>query len=340
MAGSIPEYPDSDRAASDADAQPAEDADLEHRSLSIPLAMAGKRLDQVLARLLTDFSRARLQAWIRDGLVTVDGRHWRPRDKVLGGEQVEVSVVMEAQVEAAAQSMPLDILYEDLEILVVNKPAGLVVHPAAGNWDGTLLNGLLYHDPDLARLPRCGIVHRLDKDTSGLLVVAKTLRAHGSLVAQLQARSVRRQYRAVVHGVPVIGDTVDAPIGRHPTQRMRMAVTPGGRPSVTHYRVAERFRAHSLLEVSLETGRTHQIRVHLTHVHYPILGDPVYGGRLRLPAGATADLLQVIRSFRRQALHAWRLSLSHPASAEQMAWEAPLPADMQALLGFLREDAR
>jgi len=296
------------------------------------------RLDQALARLLPEYSRSRLQAWIRDGLLTLDGRRCRPRDRVAGGERAELLVLMEEQVAYMPQQIPLAIVFEDDELLIIDKPPGLVMHPAAGNLDGTLLNGLLHHDPRLSRLPRCGIVHRLDKETSGLLVVARTLRAHTSLVAQLQARSIKRQYLAVVTGVPVAGGTVDAPIGRHPTVRTRMAVTPGGKPAVTHYRVKERYRNHCLLEVRLETGRTHQIRVHLAHIRYPILGDPVYGGRLRLPPGAAPVLTGCLREFRRQALHAERLTLTHPGSGEELSWQAPPPQDMGELIELLRAD--
>jgi 23S rRNA pseudouridine1911/1915/1917 synthase len=235
--------------------------------------------------------------------------------------------------------MPLRVVYEDADLLVIDKPAGLVTHPAAGNWSGTLVNGLLHLAPELATLPRAGIVHRLDKETTGLLVVARTLAAHTALVAALARRDVRREYLALVHGVPTGGGTVDAPIGRHRVDRMRMAVTGAGRPAVTHYTVTERFRAHALLEVRLETGRTHQIRVHLAHVHHPLVGDPVYGGRARLPRGASPRLVAALRDFRRQALHAVRLGLEHPRSGTPMAWEAPLPYDLAALLAVLREDA-
>ncbi len=316
----------------------ADAGELERRSLTVPLELAGNRVDQALARLLPEFSRSRLQAWIRDGLLTLDGRGCRPRDKVAGGERADLLVLLEDREECQPQPIPLSIVYEDEELLVIDKPPGLVMHPAAGNPDGTLQNGLLHHDARLAKLPRCGIVHRLDKDTSGLLVVAKSLRAHSSLVAQLQARSVKRQYLAVVGGVPVAGGTVDAPIGRHPTRRIRMAVTPGGKPAVTHYRVKERFRAHSLLEVRLETGRTHQIRVHLAHIHYPILGDPLYGGRLRLPPGVSSALTQCLRGFRRQALHAERLALRHPLSGKELSWQALPPPDMGNLIEALREE--
>jgi 23S rRNA pseudouridine1911/1915/1917 synthase len=305
----------------------------------VPQAEAGLRLDQALARLLPEFSRSRIQAWIKGGELTVDGRVCRARDKLEGGEKVELRAVLPDRAACRPEPMALAVLFEDAELLVIDKPAGLVVHPAAGNWEGTLQNGLLHHDEGLARLPRCGIVHRLDKDTSGLLVVAKTLRAHASLVAQLQARTVKRQYLAVVAGTPVAGATVDAPIGRHPTQRTRMAVIPGGKPAITHFRVRERFRAHSLVEARLETGRTHQIRVHLAHLRLPILGDPVYGGRPRLPAAASEKLSARLRGFRRQALHAERLALRHPLTGEALEWQSAAPEDLARLIAALREDA-
>jgi 23S rRNA pseudouridine1911/1915/1917 synthase len=338
LASSITQTPDGNRQAEDADGL-AEDGELERRSLVVPAELAGRRLDQALAELLPEFSRSRLQAWIKRGLVTRDGVVCRSRDRVLGGERVDALLVLEDEVEIGPQPIPLRFLHRDEDLLVIDKPPGLVVHPAAGNRDGTLQNGLLYFDSRLARIPRCGIVHRLDKDTSGLLVVARSLRAHSALVAQLQSRTMKREYLAVVTGVPVGGAKVDAPIGRHPTQRTRMAVVPTGKPAVTHFRVAERFRGHSLLQVRLETGRTHQIRVHLAYVRYPILGDPVYGGRLRVPAGATDTLAQTLRGFRRQALHAVRLSLEHPVSGAAMTWESPLPSDLARLLVVLREDA-
>ncbi|MCG8427321.1 MAG: 23S rRNA pseudouridine(1911/1915/1917) synthase RluD, partial [Chromatiales bacterium] len=269
--------------------------------------MAGKRLDQVLPLLFPDFSRSRLQQWIKEGLVTVDGQCHRPRDKVVGGERVTLEVVLEEQVECKPQPLDLAIIHEDDQILVINKPAGLVVHPAAGNPDGTLQNGLLHHEPNLIQLPRAGIVHRLDKETSGLLVVAKTPGAHKSLIEQLQAREIKREYRAVVTGVMTAGGMVDEPIGRHPSQRTKMAVVRSGKPAVTHYRVIERYRSHTYLKVFLETGRTHQIRVHMAHIHYPMVGDPVYGGRLKMPQGASDALREQLQLFRRQALHARRL---------------------------------
>lgn len=301
---------------------------------------AGMRLDQALAAIFPDFSRARLQTWIKQGMVSLDGAVVeRPRDKVLGGELVELDAEMEDQVECRPQPIPLDILYEDASLLVVNKPAGLVVHPAAGNRDGTMQNALLHHDEGLIQLPRAGIVHRLDKDTSGLLVVARTAAAHKYLVEQLQERSFKREYRAVVTGVMTAGGSVDQPIGRHPTQRTRMAVHPGGKPAVTHYRVLDRFRFHTHIKAVLETGRTHQIRVHMAHIRYPLLGDPLYGGRLQIPAGATPGLEAMLRSFRRQALHARKLGLTHPKTGEWMEWRVEPPDDMQELLAVLREDA-
>jgi len=308
-------------------------------SREIPEELAGQRLDQALAELFSEYSRARLQQWIRDGQVRVNAERWRSKDKVRGGERVEIEARVAPREDWQAEALPLDIVYEDEALLVIDKPAGLVVHPAAGNRAGTLLNALLHYAPELAHIPRAGIVHRLDKDTSGLMVVARTLTAQKELVAQLQARSVTREYECVVVGVLTAGGTVDAPIGRHPVQRKRMAVVAGGKPAVTHYRVLERFRGHSHLRVRLETGRTHQIRVHLAHVRHPLVGDPVYGGRLRLPAGASDPLIGCLRGFKRQALHAARLSLMHPVSGQSVQWESALPADMAELLAVLREDA-
>ncbi len=305
----------------------------------IPAHLGGRRLDQALAELFPEYSRARLQAWVKAGQVRVDERVLRARDKVVGGEAVRVCAEIEADGVPRAQPIPLAIAYEDAAILIIDKPAGLVVHPAAGNPHGTLQNALLHHCPGLAELPRAGIVHRLDKETSGLMVVAKTLTAHADLVRQLQARSVGREYLALAQGMVTGGGTVDAPLGRHPVERKRMAVVDGGRHAVTHYRVEERFRSHTLLRVRLETGRTHQIRVHMAHIRHPLVGDPVYGGRLRLPKGASETVAAALRAFRRQALHAARLTLCHPLSGDTASWESEPPADLHELLAVLRNDA-
>jgi len=302
--------------------------------------LAGRRLDQALAELLPQFSRSRLQQWIDQGCVLLNDGPCRRRDKVWGGEEVRVHVRPEPRQECIAQPIALDIVYEDDDILVIDKPVGMVVHPAAGNPDGTLQNALLHRAPSLDCLPRSGIVHRLDKDTSGLLVVAKNLEAHKSLVEQLQRRSVHREYRALVAGVLTAGGSVDAPIGRHPQQRTRMAVIPSGRPAITHYRVLERFDAHSLLAVRLETGRTHQIRVHMAHVRHPLVGDRTYGGRPRPSKGLSQCLIDALRHFPRQALHAIELGLEHPRSGETMHWEIPLAADFEILLFLLRQEAK
>ena len=312
----------------------------EQIACQVPADYAGMRLDQALAALLPTHSRSRLQRWLKTGQLRVDGRIWRPRDPVFGGETISGELTPEAETFALPQDIPLDIRYQDADLLVLNKPAGLVAHPAAGNWDGTLVNALLHHCPELANLPRAGLVHRLDKETTGLLVVARSLQAHSALVAQLQARHIERDYLAVVNGLPVAGGTVDAPIGRHPVERQRMAVVPGGRPAVTHYRIMRRFRTHTLLHVKLETGRTHQIRVHMAHIRLPLVGDPLYGGRPRLPPSASPHVLEVIQNFRRQALHAERLALSHPVSGTRLTWQAEMPADLLELVAALEEDAK
>jgi 23S rRNA pseudouridine1911/1915/1917 synthase len=304
----------------------------------IPLSLAGLRLDQALSELFPDFSRSRLQSWIKNGSAVVDGAVLTPKHRILGGEQVVLRAEAEHTTTVESQDIPLDIAYEDDDILIIDKPAGLVVHPAAGHWDGTLQNALLHHAPELAGIPRCGIVHRLDKDTSGLLMAAKTLPAHKSLVEQLQDRSVHREYLALVQGAMTAGGTVDEPIGRHPTDRKRFAVRDAGKPAVTHFRVAERFPHHTLVRVKLETGRTHQIRVHMAHIHYPLVGDPMYGGRPRLPAGASDKLIATLRDFKRQALHAETLGLMHPETDDYGEWHSPLPADFAALLDALRHD--
>jgi len=309
-------------------------------SLTIPPEQAGQRLDQALAALLPDYSRSRLKTWIESGEVRVDGRVLRPRDKVFGGESVAVAATLPEETRAAAQQIPLVLVHQDRHLFVVDKPAGLVVHPGAGNPDQTLQNALLALDPKLAALPRAGIVHRLDKDTSGLLVVARTLPAHTALVRMLGEREVHREYECICRGVMTAGGTVDAPIDRHPTDRVRMAVREGGREAVTHYRVIKRYRAHTHVRVQLETGRTHQIRVHLAHAGYPIVGDRVYGGRLTLPKGAGEALRQAVRDFPRQALHAARLQFAHPVTGKPVECVSPLPADMLGLLAALAADER
>ena len=299
---------------------------------------AGMRLDQVAAELFPDYSRSRLQGWIKDGALRVDGAAMRPRDKVAAGARLQLNAEPEQEVSWCGEDIALDIQYEDEDILVINKPAGLVVHPAAGHLAGTLVNALLHHDPDLSSIPRAGIVHRLDRETSGLMVVARSLRAHLQLVEQLQSRTVNREYSAVCIGALTGGATIDAPIGRHPRARRKMAVVSvGGRTAITHYRVRERFANHTAIRVNLETGRTHQIRVHMAHVHYPLVGDPQYGGRPHLPRGADPVLIDALRGFGRQALHARALGLQHPGSGEHCQWEIPLPRDMQNLLAVLRE---
>ncbi|WP_445363142.1 23S rRNA pseudouridine(1911/1915/1917) synthase RluD [Microbulbifer sp. ANSA003] len=314
---------------------------IEHLKLDIqvPANMAGRRLDQAAAELIPDFSRARLQSWIKGGQLTLNGAPAKAKEKLFGGELIQLRAELEPQGSWAAQDLDLNIMYEDDCLMVVNKPAGLVVHPAAGNPDGTLLNGLLYHNPAQELIPRAGIVHRLDKDTSGLMVVAKTLAAQTHLVDQLKQRTVSRQYDALVQGYITTAGRVDAPIGRHRQNRLKMAVLDfGGKEAITHYRVQERYSAYTLLRCKLETGRTHQIRVHMAHIRHPLVGDPLYGGRPKLPPEASADLVEALQSFPRQALHAAELALVHPTSGQDVHWCAPMPADMQALLDQLRAD--
>jgi 23S rRNA pseudouridine1911/1915/1917 synthase len=310
------------------------------RHAVVPDAAGGRRFDAVLAELFPEYSRSKLAAWIRSGDVLLDGRQVRPRDPVRGGEAVRLQAVEEVQTHAGPEDIALSLLHEDEAVIVLDKPPGLVVHPGAGNPAGTLVNALLHHDPALANLPRAGIVHRLDKDTSGVMVVARTLQAHTALVAQLSARQVHRQYLAVVVGALVSGGTADAPIDRHPRDRIRMAVREDGRDAVTHFRLRQRFRAHTALECRLETGRTHQIRVHMAHLKHPIIGDPLYGGPLKLPKGATPELVDALRGFRRQALHAETLEFTHPLTGEPLRCTAPVPADLRELLRVLAEDTR
>ena len=298
------------------------------------------RLDQALARALPQYSRARLQGWIEAGAVKVDGIVPRSRDKVQGGEHVSIEARIEPETGVVAEDLPVDVIYKDRGIFIVNKPAGLVVHPGAGNASHTLQNALLALDPKLALVPRAGLVHRLDKDTSGLMVVARTPEAHAALVEAIAERSVERAYLAICVGVMTGGGTVDEPIGRHRTQRTRMAVRGDGREAVTHYRVLKRFRGHTFVRAELETGRTHQIRVHLDHIGYPLGGDPVYGTRRRTPKGASLELFEALGAFRRQALHATRLALEHPLTGKPLEFEAKVPPDMQALLDVLEADLK
>lgn len=318
----------------------SEEFAMERLTAVVPYELAGMRLDQALAELFADYSRTRLQAWVKSGRVTVNGRALKAKDKLEGGEEIVLEAEEEVVVDSEPQDIPLDIVYEDESLLVVNKPAGLVVHPAAGNWDGTLLNALLHHDPHLETLPRAGIVHRIDKETSGLLMIAKTLQAHNSLTQQLQEREITREYLAITRGRMTAGGTVDEPIGRHPTDRKRYAVREAGKHAVTHYRVLNRFAHHTFIQVMLETGRTHQIRVHMAHIRYPLLGDPVYGGRFQMPPDCGERLEAELRNFKRQALHAAKLGLLHPVTDEYLEWEHPLPEDMAHLLEALEANER
>ena len=304
----------------------------------VPLDAAGRRLDQILAELFPDYSRARLSGWIRGGRVRVDGGDCSPSQRLHGGERIVLEPELEQAVPAAPEAIALDLLHVDTDLLVLNKPAGLVVHPGAGVASGTLQNALLHFDASLGTLPRAGIVHRLDKDTTGLMLVARSLRAHTALTQMIAARAVRRQYLALVRGEVIAGGAVDASLGRHPVDRLRQAVRDDGRPARTHYRVRERLRGHTLLQCTLESGRTHQIRVHMAHIGHALIGDPLYGGGLRLPPAATPELVVALRAFQRQALHAERLAFVHPFSAEALEFSAPLPDDFATLLDVLRRE--
>jgi len=289
--------------------------------------------------MFPEYSRSRLKEWLLAGAITLDSGAKRPRDAVAGGEMVSLRPQPDLSVRAEPEPIALDVAFEDDDILLINKPAGLVVHPGAGNPAGTLMNGLLHHAPSLEQVPRAGIIHRIDKDTSGLLLVAKTITTHTALVRSLADRDIARHYVAVCNGVLTGGGTINEPIARHPVDRKRMSVQSKGRPAVTHYTVVERFRAFTYVQVKLETGRTHQIRVHFAYRRHALVGDPVYGGRLALPAGATEPLVRFLRRFKRQALHAARLAFAHPVTGQAMQFEVPPPADFQALLAVLREDA-
>ncbi|MCY4045510.1 MAG: 23S rRNA pseudouridine(1911/1915/1917) synthase RluD [Cellvibrionales bacterium] len=298
------------------------------------------RFDQVLAEIMPEYSRAKLQSWIKSGQIRLDDRTVKPKEKVLEGQTITVDVIVESVVNyEKAESVDFDVVYEDEALIIVNKPAGLVVHPAAGNYSNTLLNGLLHKYPELEAVPRAGIVHRLDKDTTGLMVVARTLPAHANLVAQLQERTVSRHYHALVHGVMTAGSTIETLIGRHPKNRQKQAVLAvGGKDAITHYRVEERFAHHTLIRCELETGRTHQIRVHMAHAGYPLVGDPLYGGRPKIPKGASKAQIAALQNFGRQALHAFRLGLVHPVSEDYCEWEIPDAPDIEALMSLLKQE--
>ncbi|WP_301098344.1 23S rRNA pseudouridine(1911/1915/1917) synthase RluD [Otariodibacter sp.] len=301
--------------------------------------LLGVRLDQAIAQLFPDYSRSRLKVWIENNQVSVNGKIInKPREKVFGGELVEVQAELEDEIRFEPEDIPLNIVYEDDDILVINKPKDLVVHPGAGNPNGTILNALLHYYPQIAEVPRAGIVHRLDKDTTGLMVVAKTVPAQTHLVTALQKRKITREYEAVASGVMTQGGKVDEPMARHPTKRIAMSVHPMGKPAVTHYRIMERFRNYTRLRLRLETGRTHQIRVHMAHIAHPLLGDQLYGGRPRPPKGASEEFLSVLRNFKRQALHAAMLRLEHPITGELMEWHASLPDDFIELIEALKAD--
>jgi len=304
----------------------------------VPDLLSGQRLDQVAAGLFSEYSRGRLQIWIKEGNLLVNGKVLRSKDKIYAGDTLSLETELVADETWVAEPRELNIVYEDDDVLVIDKPVNTVVHPAAGNRSGTLLNGLLHYCPQLSEIPRAGIVHRLDKDTSGLMVVAKNLQAHRILVKQLQRREVEREYESVVIGVMTAGGTVNLPLGRHPVHRQKRAVIENGKDAVTHYRVLKRFRSHTHVRVKLETGRTHQIRVHMSHIRYPLVGDPLYGGRLQIPKGCSGALANVLKNFDRQALHARRLGFIHPRTGEMVSWESELPADMQALLVALQDD--
>lgn len=315
---------------------------IEHTA-QVPAELANMRFDKALATLFPDYSRSRLTQWIKEGAVQVNGAPQRPRDPVRENDTITLRAEWAEEVRAEPEPIALDIVHEDEAVILINKPAGLVVHPGAGNSHGTLMNGLLHYAPELAALPRAGLIHRIDKDTTGLLVIARTPAAHTNLTEQLQAHAMKREYEALVRGIIISGGTIDQPIGRHPTDRIRQAIrtegSAGARDAVTHYRVVERYRAHSRLRLRLETGRTHQIRVHMAHLRHALIGDPLYAGRLALPSGITGALREALRGFRRQALHARLLGFLHPLTGEHCEWSVPLPADYVELVKILRADA-
>jgi len=310
---------------------------MEVLKIIIPIRMMGERLDSSLSEMLPDYSRSKITAWIKSGDALIDGKPFKPKDKAIGTEIVCLTLKQKPNNDWIAEKIPLNIVYEDEDILVINKQFGLVTHPGAGNWSGTLANALLYYDSKLSKLDRAGIVHRLDKNTSGLMVIARNEKSQKYLVEQLQSHSVDREYSAIVYGHMIAGGTVDEPIGRDPRDRVKQAVTTSGKDATTHYRAIDRFKSHTHVKAILETGRTHQIRVHLSHVGHPLIGDPIYGGRVRFPKKASEELKVALLNFKRQALHSKKLTLNHPISGEIMSWKAPLPDDMIGLLEVLKK---
>ncbi len=308
-------------------------------NIVIPDRLIGQRIDSALAMMLPDYSRSKITAWVKSGKALLNDKTFKPKEKVLGGEVIALTLVKEKTNAWLGEDIAIDVVYEDDDIIVVNKPVGLVTHPGAGNWTGTLANALLHYDPSLANLDRAGIVHRLDKNTSGLMVVARSELAQKNLVEQLQTHTVSREYSAIVYGHMISGGTVDAPIGRDPKDRIKQAVVEEGegKDAVTHYRVIDRFAHHTHVKCILETGRTHQIRVHMSFIEHPLIADPMYGGKIRFPKKADEQLKDALKKFNRQALHAKKLTLSHPITGEEMSWKAPLPQDLQELLQVLSE---
>lgn len=305
--------------------------------LVIPEQLAGTRADRALAQLLPDYSRSRLKNWLLSGQIKINGEIYPPKQHLLGNEAVTVDAELAEETQWQGEDIALDIVHEDDALIIINKPAGLVVHPAVGNQQHTLVNALLHHCPALENIPRAGLIHRIDKDTTGLLVIAKTIEAHHKLVQQLQAKTMQREYEAIVQGEFISGGTINEPLGRHPRHRVKMSVIESGKPSVTHYRILEKFPHYTRVKLNLETGRTHQIRVHMAHINHPLIGDQTYGGRFKLPKGASEDLRSGLRGFKRQALHAKQLSFIHPETDEPVTYSAPVPDDMKTLLQLLRE---
>ncbi len=310
---------------------------METLTIIIPERMTGDRLDVALSEMLPDYSRSKITAWIKSGDALINNKAFKPKDKVNGSQMVMLSLNKKQNNDWSAENIALNIVFEDEDIIIINKPFGLVTHPGAGNWNGTLANALLYYDPELSKLDRAGIVHRLDKNTSGLMVIARNEKSQKYLVEQLQSHSVVREYSAIVYGHMISGGSVNDPIGRDPKDRVKQAVSSNGKDATTHYRVIDRFKSHTHVKAILETGRTHQIRVHLSHIGYPLLGDPMYGGRVRFPKKASEILKESLLGFKRQALHSKKLTLNHPSTGELMSWKAPLPDDMLELLAILNE---